>query len=42
MRKINYIYSYTSREMTAYYMQVLKKDVEFAFDILSDMLFNAM
>lgn len=33
--------AYTSREQTVYYMKVLKKDVEQAADILSDILTNS-
>lgn len=35
-----YLNAYTTREMTAYYAKVIKKDVALAFDILSDMLLN--
>jgi len=34
--------AYTSREQTVYYMKVLKKDVEQATDILSDILTNSV
>lgn len=37
-----YMNAYTSREMTAYYVRVLKKDVELAVDILSDILQNSV
>ncbi|MCE2716717.1 MAG: M16 family metallopeptidase [Pseudomonadota bacterium] len=33
-----YMNAYTSREMTAYYVRVLRKDVELAVDILADIL----
>ncbi len=36
-----YMNAYTSREMTAYYVRVLRKDVELAVDILSDILQNS-
>lgn len=36
-----YMNAYTSREMTAYYIRVLRKDVELAVDILSDILQNS-
>lgn len=35
-----YMNAYTTREMTGYYAKVIKKDVELAFDILSDMLLH--
>lgn len=37
-----YMNAYTSREMTAYYVRVLRKDVELAVDILSDILQNSV
>lgn len=37
-----YMNAYTSREMTAYYVRVLRKDVELAVDILSDILQNSI
>lgn len=36
-----YMNAYTSREMTAYYVRVLRKDVELAVDILADILQNS-
>ena len=36
-----YMNAYTSREMTAYYVRVLRKDIELAVDILSDILQNS-
>lgn len=35
-----YMNAYTTRELTAYYAKVIKKDVDLAFDIISDMLIN--
>lgn len=37
-----YMNAYTSREMTAYYVRVLRKDIELAVDILSDILQNSV
>lgn len=37
-----YMNAYTSREMTAYYVRVLKKDIDLAVDILSDILQNSV
>lgn len=37
-----YLNAYTSREMTAYYARVLRKDVELAMDILADILQNSV
>ena len=35
-----YINAYTSKEMTAYYTRVLKKDVSLAIDVIGDILRN--
>ncbi len=37
-----YLNAYTSRENTAYYVKMLKGDVEKGFEILSDILFNSV
>jgi len=37
-----YMNAYTSRETTAYYVRVLRKDVELAVDILADILQNSI
>ena len=36
-----YLNAYTSRENTAYYVKMLKNDVEKGFEILCDILFNS-
>ena len=36
-----YLNAYTSRENTAYYVKMLKNDIEKGFEILSDILFNS-
>lgn len=35
-----YLNAYTSRDVTAYHAKVLKRDIELALDILSDIIFN--
>ncbi len=37
-----YINAYTSREVTAYYARVLRKDVPLAFDVISDIILNSV
>lgn len=36
-----YLNAYTSRENTAYYVRMLKSDIETGFDVLSDILLNS-